>query len=139
MDWNSTLAFAGQVTEAAPKPAAEGNPYGMLPIIVIIMALFYFMVIRPQKKGQQQAEEMRSSVKKGDKVKSIGGILGTVVAVDTTNNVVSVQVDRNVKLDFDRSAIATVIRKEDAKGVKDTGKQKTIEAEPTPTEAEATK
>jgi preprotein translocase subunit YajC len=123
MDWNTTLAFAGQAAEAAPQ--SQGNPYGMLPIIVIIMALFYFMVIRPQKQSQKQVEEMRSAVKKGDKVKSIGGILGTVVAVDTTNNIVSVQVDRNVKLDFDRNAIATVIRKEDAKK-NETGKQKTV-------------
>lgn len=132
MDWNTTLAFAGQVAETAPATKSQGSPYGMLPVIVIVMALFYFMIIRPQKQGQKQVEEMRNSVKKGDKVKSIGGILGTVVAVDTTNNVVSVQVDRNVKIDFDRNAIATVIRKEDAKQ----SKSKSSAAEPEEVEAE---
>ncbi len=138
MDWSSTLAVTGQGPEPA-VPEQQSNPYGMLPVIVIIMVAFYFLIIRPQKKGQQQVEEMRSTVKKGDRVKSIGGIYGTVTAVDTTNNIVSVQVDRNVKLDFDRNAIATVIRKEDAKQMRDTGKQAQIEKESDTPELEASK
>ncbi len=131
MDWSSTLALAGQATDAAAATAEKpGNPYGMLPVIVIIMGLFYFLVIRPQKKGQKQVEEMRNTVKKGDRVKSIGGIYGIVTAVDTTNNIVSVQVDTKVKLDFDKDAIATVIRKEDVKASRDTGKQTQIAANP---------
>lgn len=129
MDWSTALALAGQVAESAPTSQPKGSPFDMLPIIVIIMVLFYFMILRPQKRSQREVEDMRTGIKKGDKVKSIGGILGTVLSVDTTNNVVSVQVDRNVKLDFDRSAIATVIKKEDAKQQRDTGKQKVIEAE----------
>lgn len=129
MDWSTTLAIAGQGTEPAAPAEQPGNPYGMLPVIVIIMIAFYFLIIRPQKRGQKQVENMRNAVKKGDRVKSIGGIYGTVTAVDTTNDIVSVQVDRNVKLDFDRNAIATVIRKEDAKAMRDTGKQAQIESQ----------
>lgn len=130
MDWSSTLALAGQAADAAATAEKPGNPYGMLPVIVIIMGLFYFLVIRPQKKGQKQVEEMRNTVKKGDRVKSIGGIYGTVTAVDTTNNIVSVQVDTKVKLDFDKDAIATVVRKEDVKQMRDTGKQAQIAEDP---------
>lgn len=140
MDWSSTLAIAGQAAPApAPAQTEQSSPFGMLPIIVIIMALFYFMVIRPQKKGQQQVEDMRSGVKKGDKVKTIGGIHGTVVAVDTTNNIVSVQVDRNVKLDLDRNAIATVTRKEDAKQAKESAKAAATSKEEENTEVETSK
>lgn len=139
MDWSSTLALAGQVADTAATTEKQGNPYGMLPVIVIIMGLFYFLVIRPQKKGQKQVEEMRNTVKKGDRVKSIGGIYGTVVAVDTTNNIVSVQVDGKVKLDFDKDAIATVIRKEDVKQTRDTGKQAQIAADPATVDAEPPK
>lgn len=142
MNWSSTLAIAGQAAPpatSAPAQTEQSSPFGMLPIIVIIMALFYFMVIRPQKRGQQQVEDMRSNVKKGDKVKTIGGIHGTVVAVDTTNNIVSVQVDRNLKLDFDRNAIATVTRKEDAKQAKESAKADNASKEDDNTEVEASK
>lgn len=139
MDWSTTLAVTGQGTEPATPAEKTGNPYGMLPVIVIIMIAFYFLIIRPQKKGQQQVEEMRSAVKKGDRVKSIGGIYGTVTAVDTTNEIVSVQVDRNVKLDFDRNAIATVIRKEDAKAARDIGKQPQVNESPEPVDTAASK
>ncbi len=135
MDWSSTLAMAGQAVDAAATAEKPGSPYGMLPVIVIIMVLFYFLVIRPQKKGQKQVEEMRNTVKKGDRVKSIGGIYGTVTAVDTTNNIVSVQVDTKVKLDFDKDAIATVVRKEDLKHSRDTGKQAQLAAAPEPEDA----
>lgn len=139
MDWSSILALTGQAGETAATAQKPGNPYGMLPVIIIIMGLFYFLVIRPQKKGQKDVEEMRNTVKKGDRVKSIGGIYGTVTAVDTTNNIVSVQVDRNVKLDFDKSAIATVVRKEDVKASRDTGKQAQITKDAETVDADSSK
>lgn len=117
MDWFTALALAGQ-----EAPAQSQNSFGIFPMLVVIMLLFYFMIIRPQKRSQREVDDMRNAVKKGDKVKSIGGIIGTVASVDTTNNIVSVQVDRNVKIDFDRNAIATVIKKEDAKAIKEDAK-----------------
>ena len=133
------LAAAGDAAQAANPTDKPANPLGMLPLLIIIVGLFYFMVIRPQKNSQKKTEDMRNSIKKGDRVKSIGGIHGVVTAVDTTNNIVSVQVDRNVKLDFDRSAIATVTRKEDAKQNRDTGKQQQIEKEEAPAASEEKK
>lgn len=135
MHWSSLLALAGQ---AAPEAGQQrgGGLMDMLPIIIIIFGLFYILIIRPQKRGQQQVEDMRNAIKKGDRVKSIGGIHGTVTAVDTTNNIVSVQVDRNVKLDFDRTAIATVISKEEAKQQKKAEKESKAEKEPANEETE---
>lgn len=86
----------------------------MLPMLALVGLAFYFMILRPQKRDQQKIQDMRGAIKKGDRVKSIGGIYGTVASVDTSRNVITVLVDKNVKLDFDRDAIATVIRKEDA-------------------------
>jgi preprotein translocase subunit YajC len=86
----------------------------MLPMLALVAMAFYFIILRPQKRDQQKVQDMRSAIKKGDRVKSIGGIYGTVAAVDTTRNIITVTVDKNVKLDFDRDAIATVVRKEDA-------------------------
>jgi len=128
MDLSTLLAVSGQAAPEGAK-APQGSIADFLPMIIIIFGLFYILILRPQKKQQKQAEDMRTSAKKGDRVKTIGGIYGTVTAVDTTNDIVSVQIDRNVKIDFDRNAIATVIKKEDIKATKETGKQKQL-AEP---------
>ena len=53
----------------------------MLITLVLMLAVFYFMLIRPENKRKKEAEQMRSSVKNGDKITTIGGIVGTVVNV----------------------------------------------------------
>jgi preprotein translocase subunit YajC len=110
--------LSGAATLVAEGAASPQTPQSglmqMLAMFVLIGVAFYFIILRPQKRDQQKVQDMRSTVKKGDRVKSIGGIYGTVASVDTSRNIVTVQVDRNVKLDFDRDAIATVIRKEEA-------------------------
>lgn len=113
MDLTAAIAMAAQPAAQTQAPQGGGIEQLMLPILMIGLA-FYIIILRPQKRDQKRVEDMRNSVRKGDKVKSIGGIHGTVVSVDTTRNIVTVQVDKNVKLDFDRNAIATVIRKEEA-------------------------
>jgi len=75
------------------------------PIIVI----FYFLIIRPQKKRDKDTKEMLASIKKGDKVVSIGGIHGTVVVVKETT--VVVKVDDNTRLEFSRSAISSIVNR----------------------------
>jgi preprotein translocase subunit YajC len=122
------LLSAGLAAQAA-APAASGGgqapEFGSyyLMMFAVLGLMFYFLILRPQSKEQKRQQEVLNSVKKGDRVESIGGIHGTVVAVDTTNNIVSVQVDKNVKLDFSRNAIKSVFRKEDAKASADDGKK----------------
>jgi preprotein translocase subunit YajC len=100
----------------APAPAAPQGPgFNMFVPLALIAVVFYFMILRPQKKQQKEQEELRNAVKKGDRVVTIGGAHGVVAGVDTTRNTVSVLVDRNVKIDFSKSAIATITRKEDIK------------------------
>ena len=50
-------------------------------MLVVMLAVFYFMLIRPENKRKKEAEQMRSTVRKGDKITTIGGIVGTVVDV----------------------------------------------------------
>ena len=50
-------------------------------MMVLMIAIFYFMLIRPENKRKKEAEEMRSAVKVGDKITTIGGICGTVVSI----------------------------------------------------------
>lgn len=74
---------------------------------VLIIAIFYFFIIRPQNKKQKETQKMIDALKKGDKVVTIGGIHGTVSA--TKEKTVIVRVDENVKIEFNRSAIAGVV------------------------------
>jgi len=116
----SFLALAGQAAGGgaaggAGAPAGAGDATPMILMFVALGLLFYFIIWRPQKREQQRAEQMRSAIKKGDRVVTIGGIHGTVTAVDQSNNIITIQVDRNTKIDFSKQAIATVIPKEEAR------------------------
>ena len=76
--------------------------------------VFYFLIIRPQNKKQKEAKKMMSSLKKGDKVQTIGGLRGTVWQVNEKADAVVIKTDEDVKLEFVRSAIATVLEQKPA-------------------------
>ena len=75
--------------------------------LVLIVGIMYLFMIRPQQKKQKETQKMIDSLKKGDKVVTIGGIHGTIAS--TKENTVLVKVDDNTKIEFNRTAIATVI------------------------------
>jgi preprotein translocase subunit YajC len=88
------------------QPAAggtQGNPLmSFLPFILIIV-VFYFFMIRPQMKKQKEVAAFRNSLAKGDKVITTGGIYGKII--EMKDNTVMLQVDDNVKIKVDKSAI----------------------------------
>ena len=75
-------------------------------MMVVMIAVFYFMLIRPENKRKKEAEQMRSSVKKGDKVTTIGGIVGTVVDVKENNIVMETSADQ-VRIELAKWAISS--------------------------------
>jgi len=77
--------------------------------IALIIVVFYFLLIRPQKKQQQQHRDMLASLKKNDEVITIGGIHGTIANVKDTT--VTLKVDENVKIEVQKSSIASIRRK----------------------------
>ncbi|MDR0290284.1 MAG: preprotein translocase subunit YajC [Treponema sp.] len=97
---------------AAPQ-GAEGAAGGggalmtFLPFVAII-AIFYFLIIRPQNKKQKETQRMLSELKKGDKIVTIGGIHGTIQTVREQAQTLIVKVDENTKLEFSRSAVSRV-------------------------------
>lgn len=118
---NTSILYAtaqqsiGPVGMAAPPGGAQGQQPGLisfLPMILMLLAIFYMFVFRPQQKKQKEQKQMLESVKKGDHVVTSGGIHGIVAAVK--ENVVSIKVADNVKIDFSKTAIAAVYKKEDA-------------------------
>ena len=81
---------------------------GMTSIIMIVamIAVFYFMMIRPENKRKKEAEQMRSAVKTGDEIVTIGGIIGTVVSVKDDKFVMETSADQ-VRLELAKWAISS--------------------------------
>jgi len=80
--------------------------YYSLIMIVVMIALMYFLMIRPENKRKKKAEEMRNSLKKGDKVTTIGGIIGKVVMVTDNSLVIETSEDR-VRLEVTKWAVSS--------------------------------
>ena len=75
-------------------------------MLVIMLAIFYFMLIRPENKKKKELEKMRSELTVGDQVTTIGGIIGTVCAVKEESIVIETSADR-VRVEFAKWAIST--------------------------------
>ena len=86
--------------------SAAGGMSGSIIMIVAMLAVFYFMLIRPENKRKKEAEQMRSSVKTGDKITTIGGIVGVVVNVKEDKIVLETGADQ-VRIEFAKWAIST--------------------------------
>ena len=88
-------------------PQAQGGQqngwWSFLPLLLIIV-VFYFFFIRPQMKRSKDQKKFRETLEKGQKVVTIGGIHGRIVEIQDTT--VSVEVDNNIKLRVEKSAIA---------------------------------
>ena len=72
-------------------------------MLLLIFVIMWFFMIRPQRKQQQELQKFRDSLKKGDKVVTIGGIYGTVVELKDKS--VLIEVDKDVKIRVDRNAL----------------------------------
>ena len=86
--------------------AGASGMSSMLVTLVLMLAVFYFMLIRPENKRKKEAEQMRSSVKTGDKITTIGGIVGTVVNVKENNLVIETGADQ-VRVEIAKWAMST--------------------------------
>ena len=89
------------------RATATGAGMGStLLMMVLMIAIFYFMLIRPENKRKKEAEQMRSTVRKGDKITTIGGICGTVVDVKESRIVLETGADQ-VRIELEKWAIST--------------------------------
>ena len=90
----------------AGEAAQQGGMLSMVFPMILMLAVFYFMLIRPENKRKKEAEQMRSSVRKGDKITTIGGVVGTVVDVKENNIVIETSADQ-VRIEFAKWAISS--------------------------------
>ena len=85
---------------AAP---AQGSQWRMWVMLALIFVVMWFFMIRPQRKQQKELQNFRDSLKKGDKVVTVGGIYGTVC--DIKDKTVLIEVDNNVKIRVSKQAL----------------------------------
>lgn len=102
----SFISFLDGTVGAAGSASSTSQLVSTFVPFVLIIAIFYFFLIRPQNKKQKETEKMINALKKGDKIVTIGGIHGVVSS--TKEKTVIVKVDDNCKIEFSRSAIAGV-------------------------------
>ena len=99
-----------------------------VPQIIMIVALFaimYFMLIRPQKKKDDEVRKMRESLKVGDEILTIGGIYGKVVRIKDDRLTIQVGADRT-KIDIAKWAVNNIEKPTEGKGGKDVAEDKKV-------------
>jgi len=95
---------------AVPREGGNATTIFMVQML-LIFAIFYFLLIRPQAKERQRHEKMLSALKKGDEIVTNGGIIGKVVHVEEKR--LTIKTGENTRLTVDRGRIAAVV---DTKG-----------------------
>ncbi len=93
----------GQTGGAA---GSAGGLAGFLPII-ILFAIFYFLLIRPQQKKAKEHRDMISNLKKGQRIVTSGGIYGTILSIDDTT--ISLEIAEKVKIKISRGNVAALV------------------------------
>ena len=88
---------------------SSGNPLLNLMPVILIFIVFYFLLIRPQKKTQDEHKKMIAGLKKNDEVITAGGIHGTIMNVK--DSTVTLKVDDNVKVEVQKSSVMSMKRK----------------------------
>lgn len=106
---------SGSIMLAQNAPAPPFGGMGILPFIVLIGMVFYFMVLRPENVKRADQERMRNDLKKNDRIVTIGGIHGTVVNAPAEGDEVTIKLDENspTRMRISRAAIQTVLTNKD--------------------------
>ncbi len=86
-------------------PAGGLAQYGNFLLIGGMIAIFYFFMMRPQQKKAKEAKLFKESMKKGDSVVTIGGLHGKIASIESDDTVV-IEVDKSIKLKFEKSSIS---------------------------------
>ncbi len=100
------LHFLDAAATTGETPVVAGGGMEMIIMLVVFVAIFYFMVIRPENKRKKEAEQMRSALKVGDSITTIGGIIGTVVNIKDDKFVIETGADQ-VRIELAKWALST--------------------------------
>ena len=100
------FCFAGCATAEGAEGAGGASSYSGILILVVMIGVFYFMLIRPENKKKKQAEEMRKNLSVGDKITTIGGMVGKIV--DVSGDLITFETGEDrVRIQVTKWAIST--------------------------------
>lgn len=102
---SAIVLLAGGCVPAGEDGGTTGFDWATIGAMVVIFVAFYFILIRPQRKKQKEQQEMISTLKKGSKIVTIGGIWGTIES--TSDDSVVIKVESGTTIRISRSSIAT--------------------------------
>lgn len=108
--------FIAEALADAPVGAApEGSPMSFWIMMAVMVAIFYFMIIRPQNKRNKELKNLLSNLNKGDEVALTGGMLGKLTKV--TEDYVMVEVAPNIEISFQKAAVVATLPKGTLKNI----------------------
>lgn len=108
-------APAAEPNGAAEQPPEAANPFLMFLPLILLLVVFWILIALPQRRERKRKEQMISTMKKGDRVQTIGGVLGTVAEIRDDEVVVKVDESNNTRLHFAKQAVQAVLNKDNAK------------------------
>jgi len=91
--------------------SGQGSPFALWLPIILIFAIMYFLIFRPQAKKQKQQRMMIEALRKGDKIITSGGIYGTIAGIKEKEGTLIVKIDDNTKIELVKSSVAQVVEK----------------------------
>lgn len=101
----------------SPVPANDFSAASFLPLI-LIFAIFYILIIRPQNKKMKEHQNLVDSIKKGDKVITNSGIIGTIREIDTKENIIHLEIADDVTIQILKNNVLEVIDAKKSKNKK---------------------
>ncbi len=104
-------AFAQTAAPAGEAAAAQGSLLGGVVPLLLMLVVFYFLLIRPQQKKFKEHQSMLSAIRRGDKVITGGGIVGTVYKVEDGDDMLTVEIAPDVRVKVTRPSITGVLSK----------------------------
>ena len=106
-----STAFAA---DAAGGHASKGSFLGMLPMLIIFVVVFYFLLVRPQSKRAKQQKALLSGMQVGDEVITAGGLVGTLSKID--EQFVELKLADNLTIKMQKSSVSSILPKGSAAG-----------------------
>jgi preprotein translocase subunit YajC len=94
-----------------------GGGFGAFVPLVLMFAIFYFLLIRPQQKKAKQHKQMLASVRKGDRVVSAGGLHGVITGI--ADEVVTVEIAPKVRVKISRGSISGILRRDETQALQE--------------------
>lgn len=127
----STDTVTLQDSDSLPKaPESPGNSWTSLVPMVLIFAVFYFLLIRPQEKRRRAQQDLVSGVKKGEEVLTNSGIIGVVSKINDSDNTVHITIAKDVEIKMLKTSISDILsrsKKEEIKDNKPSAKKKSAD------------